>query len=106
MGHIPLYGNTVPQEQIARIIAHKEDMEELLDEGRLHQIQKGGQLESSDSFLIHSIAKDLVTNKLAWNGLGYLYKVIRLSPSGWGGLYSKFVGFVKVLSENWSLMPP
>lgn len=112
------YKTELTQEQIARIIAYKEDMEELLGEGRLNQLQKGGQLESSDSYLIHSIAKDLVTNKPTWNGLGYLnsshpddwegylYKVIRLSPSGWGGPHSKFVGFVKVLSENWFLTIP
>ncbi|TOJ55381.1 hypothetical protein CGI36_24625, partial [Vibrio parahaemolyticus] len=112
------YKTELTQEQIARIIAYKEDMEELLGEGRLNQLQKGGQLESSDSFLIHSIAKDLVTNKPTWSGLGYLnsshpddwenylYKVIRLSPSGWGDKYGKFVGFVKVLADNWSLTIP
>ena len=112
------YRTELTQEQIARIIAYKEEMEELLGEGRLQQLQKGGQLESSDSFLIHSITKELVTNKASWNGLGflnsnhpddwegYLYKVIRLSPNGWGDKYSKFVGFIKVLSENWTLTIP
>ncbi|WP_029857895.1 DEAD/DEAH box helicase [Vibrio parahaemolyticus] len=112
------YKTQLTQEQIARIIAYKEDMEELLGEGRLYQLQKGGQLESSDSFLIHNIAKDLVSNKATWSGLGYLnsshpddwegylYKVIKLSPSGWGGPYRKFVGFVKVLADNWSLSIP
>ncbi|ELJ8548836.1 DEAD/DEAH box helicase [Vibrio cholerae] len=112
------YKTELTQEQIARIIAYRQDMEELLGEGKLYQIQKDGQLESSDSFLIHDIAKELVTNKLTWSGLGYLnsnfpedweaylYKVIKLSPSGWGGPYNKFVGFVKVLSQNWSLTIP
>lgn len=112
------YKTELTQEQIARIIAYRQDMEELLGEGKLYQIQKDGQLESSDSFLIRDIAKELITNKLTWRGLGYLnsnfpedweaylYKIIKLSPSGWGGPYNKFVGFVKVLSKNWSLTIP
>ncbi|RUO44526.1 DEAD/DEAH box helicase [Idiomarina aquatica] len=112
------YKTELTQDQIAKIIAYKEDMEELLGEGRLNQLQKGGQIESSDSFLIRNIAKELVTNKSTWGGLGYLnsshpddwegylYKVIRLSPSGWGEKHSKFVGFVKVLADNWSLTIP
>ena len=112
------YRTELTQEQIARIIAYREEMEELLGEGSLSQMQKGGHLESSDSFLIHSIAKDLVTNKATWGGLGYLnsrhpddwetylYKVIKLSPSGWGGKYSKFVAFIKVLANNWTLTIP
>lgn len=105
-------------EQIARIIAYKEEMEELLGEGGLLRLQREGKLESSDSFLIRSIAKELVVNKTTWNGLGYLnsnhpndwdgylYKVIQLSPGGWGAEHRTIVRFVKILASNWSLTTP
>ncbi|WP_206512116.1 hypothetical protein [Marinobacter salarius] len=39
-------------------------------------------------------------------GIGSCTKVINIHPGGWGVEYSKFVGFIKVLSQNWTKSIP
>ncbi len=100
-------------EQIAKIISYKEEMSELLGADTFNSMRKENAFESSNSYLIRDIAKDLTNNEDSWNGLGYLnssntddwdrllYKVINIHPGGWGIEYGKFVGFIKILAENW-----
>lgn len=112
------FKNELSKEQIAKIIAYKEEMVELLGEGTLESLQEEGLLESSSSFVIRDIAKDIYSNQRSWSGLGYLnslhpeywegclYRVIRLSAGGWGAEYNKVVAFIKILSRNWELTIP
>ncbi|NQY89726.1 MAG: DEAD/DEAH box helicase [Colwellia sp.] len=112
------FKNELSKEQIAKIISYKEEMTEILGEGVFNELQKEKAFESSNSFLIRDIAIDISTNESSWNGLGYLnsnniedwdrllYKVIKLQPGGWGIEYNKFVGFIKILTANWTKTIP
>lgn len=100
-------------EQIAKIISYKEEMSEILGVEAFNSMRREDAFESSDSYLVRNIARDLANNGQDWNGLGYLnsadvddwdrllYKVINIHPGGWGIEYGRFVGFIKVLSNNW-----
>lgn len=105
-------------EQIAAIIAYKEEMGDLLGDETFKTLQKDGAFQSSDSSLIRDIARDIKADPTSWRGLGYLnssevgywdrilYKIINLQPGGWGIEYNKFVGFIKILSQNWESTIP
>ena len=74
--------------------------------------------QTSDSELLRKIDNDMKVTPEKWNGLAYLnsdnpdawdrliYKVIELQPSGWDIQWSKFVEFVKILSNNWDYNIP
>ena len=93
-------------------------MSDLLGEDTFTRLQDENAFNSSDSALIQKLAIDLKTNAASWNGLAFLnsndvqkwerllFRVIRLSPIGWEIEYSKFVEFVKVLSNNWTTTIP
>jgi len=107
------YKDELTKEQIAYIIAYKEEMNELLGHDEYAELQQQSAFESSDSTLIRNIAKEIKNNSQSWVGLGYLnsanvenwdnflYKIINLQPGGWGIEYGKFVGFIKILTQNW-----
>lgn len=101
------------KEQISKIILYKDQMTEILGDEVFKIIQNTKIFSSSDPRLILKIATDLATNSSEWNGLAFLnsdrtqnwdrllHKVIKIQPSGWGGTYTKFVEFVKIISRNW-----
>lgn len=105
-------------EQIAKIISYKEEMSAILGDEVFKSMKDESVFESSSSYLIRDIARDIADKSSEWNGLGYLnsnnpddwdrllYKVINIHPGGWGVEYSKFVGFIKVLSQNWTKSIP
>jgi hypothetical protein len=107
------FGQTLSKEQIAKIISYKEEMSEILGAEVFRSMKSENSFETSNSYLIRDIARDLADNGSDWNGLGYLnsdyvddwdrllYKVINIHPGGWGIEYGKFVGFIKIISENW-----
>lgn len=106
------------KEQIAKIINYKEEMSEILGDDLFKAMKNESIFESTNSYLIRDIARDLAYNSDEWNGLGYLnsdntndwgrllYKVIKMHPGGWGVEYNKFVGFIKILSKNWTQSIP
>ncbi|HEH7813303.1 TPA: DEAD/DEAH box helicase [Escherichia coli] len=112
------FKSELSKEQISKIIAYREEMDEFLGDGGFEKLQLEGRLESSNSFLIRDIAKEIYSNRQSWRGLGYLnsnhpddwegylYKVIKLSPGGWGAEYNKIVAFVKIISKNWMCSIP
>lgn len=112
------YSASLSPEQITKIISYREEMGDILGEDVFKTLQRDGTLQSSDSYLIMNIAKDLKLNSESWHGLGFLnspnpenwerllYRVIRLQPGAWGIEFSRFVGFVKILAKNWSLSIP
>lgn len=106
------------KEQIAKIISFKQEMTSILGDATYKKLQAEGSFESANSMLIRDIAVDITENMDEWKGLGYLnstnvnnwdrllYKVINLQPGAWGIEYSKFVGFIKILSNNWASTIP
>ncbi len=108
-----IFKQELTPELIKSIISYKEDMCGLLGFESFTLLQKECTFQSSDSSLVREIAKDITRDQSSWRGLGYLnsddvqswdrllYKIIRLQPSGWGIEFNKFVGFIKVLSQNW-----
>ncbi|WP_121418842.1 DEAD/DEAH box helicase, partial [Pseudomonas aeruginosa] len=112
------YSDALSPEQIAKIISYKEEMGGILGEEVFRSLQRDGVLQSSNSYLVMDIAKDLKLNSSSWNGLGFLnsanpenwdrllYRVLKLQPGAWGIEHTRFVGFVKILSGNWSLSIP
>ncbi|AVR69855.1 TPA: DEAD/DEAH box helicase [Pseudomonas aeruginosa] len=112
------YSDALSPEQIAKIISYKEEMGGILGEEVFRSLQRDGVFQSSNSYLVMDIAKDLKLNSSSWNGLGFLnsanpenwdrllYRVLKLQPGAWGIEHTRFVGFVKILSGNWSLSIP
>ena len=107
------YKHSLSSEQIAKIIAYREEMSGYLGADVFNSMQKDGVLESGNSSHMRDIAKDLSLNGEGWNGIGYLnsdnvdhwdrflFKALKIQSSGWGTKYGTFVYFVKVLSRNW-----
>lgn len=74
--------------------------------------------QTSNAELIRNIARTIRSDLVGWNGLGYLnsenpdqwdrllYKVIKLDPGAWEIQWSKYVGFVHVLANNWKKSIP
>jgi len=101
-------------EQVARIIAYKEELIGIIGEENHDYIINNERFASSDTGAILSMAKDVAGDSGAWNGITMmnsatldscdriLYKLIKLKPGGWGLEYRKVVAFVKVLTGNWN----
>ncbi len=107
------FKDSMSPEQMARVIAYKEEMGNLLGNDAYSKAMSENVFQTSDSGLIKSIAISMRQTPGEWNGLGYLnsenpddwdrmlYKIITLQPAGWEIEYRKFVAFVKILSGNW-----
>ena len=112
------FNEELTPEQVSKIISYREDMYELLGVETYNKLQKENIFQSSDSDLIMSIATGMKINPNEWSGLGYLnspdvndwdrllYKIINIRPGGWDTSYKKFVGFIKILSQNWTKSIP
>lgn len=107
------FKDSMSPEQMARVIAYKEEMGNLLGKDAYSKAMSENVFQTSDSALIKSIAISMRQTPGEWNGLAYLnsenpddwdrmlYKLINLQPAGWEIEFRKFVAFVKVLSGNW-----
>jgi len=112
------FKNVLSKEQLANIIAYKEEMNSLLGYETFHRLQAEGAFKTNDPLLIREIASDIAMNPSDWLSITYLnsenpdewdhflYKIIKLKPAGWGVEYSKFVSFIKIASLNWHLTIP
>lgn len=101
------------KEQISKIILYKDQMIEILGYDVFQLIQTTKIFSTNDSNLILKIATDLASNPSEWNGLVFLnsdtphnwdrllHKIIQIQAGGWGDTHTKFVEFVKALSQNW-----
>jgi len=104
--------------EIEKIVQYRAEMQDLLGRDGYRKLRSLGLLESVDCLLLLDVVRDIVQNKDEWKGIGYLnsenpndwermlYKIIRIQPGAWGIEYSKFVGFIKILSGNWSMSIP
>lgn len=100
-------------EQVAKIIAYKEELRCIIGEENFDYITKNERFASSDTGAILGMAKDVSADPAAWNGITMLnsasldscdrilYKLIKLRPGGWGLEYRKVVAFIKILTGNW-----
>ncbi|MDV2874815.1 DEAD/DEAH box helicase [Phytobacter diazotrophicus] len=112
------YKNILTPEQISAIITYKEEMNYLLGHETFNRLLKDGAFKSTDYMLIKDIAYDIAKSPNEWMNITYLnssnpeewdhflYKIINLQPSGWGGKHSHFVSYIKVASLNWQLPIP
>ncbi|MFN3713007.1 MAG: DEAD/DEAH box helicase [Alcanivoracaceae bacterium] len=109
--------NDLTREQIAKIISYKEEMSYLFGEEMYARIQKEGVFQSSDSYFILGLARQIKDDPDTWAGIGYLNSsdVSQWGPTLYKALgcknvagvpYSKFVEFVKILSNNWAMSIP
>ena len=100
-------------EQLAKIIAFKEEMAQVLDQDKFKLLTDNGTLATTDTRAIKSIVLELHREPTPWRGLGLLnsdepedwtlilYRVLQLQPAGWSAKFSTLVEFTKVLSGNW-----
>ncbi len=100
-------------EQLAKIIAFKEEMAQVVDSDKLKLITDGEVLATSDTHAIKSIVFEVHRDPKFWQGLGFLnsdepeswssilYRVIQLQPAGWNYRQATVVEFIKILSGNW-----
>ncbi len=107
------FKQALTQQQIAKIIAHRETMGGLIGKEVFARAIADGSFQSSDTELIQAIATGMKTKPDEWNGLGFLnsedpddwdrllYKIINLRPGVWETQYAKYVAFIKILSKNW-----
>ena len=107
------YKESLTKDQIAKIVIFKKDMEEILGKESYDKLLKGNVFQNSNSEFIRSMAIEMKENQEEWNGLAFLnsddinkwdrllYKIIVLQPGNWDIEYSKFVAFIKILSQNW-----
>jgi len=107
------YKESLTKDQVAKIVAFKKDMEQILGKESYDKLVKENVFQNSNSDFIKSIAIEMKKNQEEWNGLAFLnsedinkwdrllYKIIVLQPGNWDIEYSKFVAFIKILSKNW-----
>jgi hypothetical protein len=100
------------KEQIAVIIAYKEELEELMTSEQMKTLFSGGFLENSDYDLVKKIVNAIKAEPDSWNQLrnlnssdtsrwdSALYKVQNLKHLG--HQYTKIVEAAKVMSSGWS----
>ncbi|MGY2238299.1 DEAD/DEAH box helicase [Pseudomonas gingeri] len=111
------YKGELSSEQIGKIIAYREELSEIIGTDNFEKFQRENSLQCG-GVTVKTIAADLRENPADWRGLAYLnssetfrwdaylYKIIKLQPAAWEIEHSRFVAFVKILSENWSMSIP
>jgi hypothetical protein len=101
------------RDQIVKIIAFKDEMNEILGPDVYEQMSKENIFQSFNSGKIKAIAYDMHKNPLSWAGLAYLNSV---NPDDWDGNLYKALGFmgsvgashrdmvafIKAISQNWN----
>ncbi|WP_369782574.1 DEAD/DEAH box helicase [Pseudomonas sp. WC2401] len=111
------YKGELSKEQIGKIIAYREELSEIIGISNFDKFQKENSLQC-DGAVVKAIATELQENPEYWRGLSYLnsndtqhwetylYKIIKFQRGAWDIEYSRFVAFVKILSNNWSKSVP
>jgi len=109
------FSRELTQDQIAKIIAYKEEMSEILGDESFDRLQKEHAFDDVDTSVILRISRALDKSPENFKGLGYLnsndpdqwdyslFKVLEVIPGYIGVPYRKFVEFIKVISQNWDM---
>ncbi|OAE50685.1 hypothetical protein A7J71_25015 [Achromobacter insolitus] len=112
------YKHELTKEQLAKLLHYKEEMAQIMGDESFERIRNEGELISSDTELIASIAFAIKNDHKLVRALANLYapsndywvwtlcKVLKLVPGGWDATYTKFSEFVRALSGNWVLSIP
>lgn len=99
-------------DQIAKIAAYREEMDDLLGPGNYDYFTRQKAFKTCNSTVILGIAQEMAEGSF-WGDLvmlngndvtkwdNVLYRLIKLRPGDWGR-YGRFVEFVKVLAGNWN----
>lgn len=107
------YSKQLSPDQIAKIIAYKEEMSELLGEENFGRLQQGNAFDDSDSTVVLKVTRALHDSPEKFNGLAYLnsenplnwkpslYSVLKVIPGYVGAAYSEVVEFICVIANNW-----
>lgn len=112
------FKNDLTADQIAKIIAYKEEVAELLGVESYHSIAKENLFQSGSHKNFIKIAREISKYPNEWLGLAYLnnsdpdnwdrplYKLLKIVSDGWETSHSNLVKFIKIISKNWSLSFP
>lgn len=102
------------KEQIAKIIAYKEEMLGIFGQESYENLQSENAFDDGDSSVVLKVSRSLKENPDNFKGLKYLnsddpeawdwtlYKILEIIPGYIGAKYGKFVSFLKVISNNWT----
>jgi len=105
-------------EQVAKILAVKEEMANLLGVESYDDFILKTPFQSTNATLIRHIVHESSSSNINWDCLYYLttdapeawtnslFKVIGLQRSGWDGDITSVVNFVKIISCNWTKSIP
>lgn len=108
-----LHSEQLTKEQIAKIIAYREEMTEIMGEDSFQRIQTDENFSDSDTSIILKVSKAISENPENYSSLSNLnssnpalwdwslYKVLETIPGYVGVRYRTFVEFVKCISKNW-----
>ena len=112
------YKHELTKEQLAKLLHYKKEMALIMGDESFERIRNEGELISSDTELIASIAFAIKNDQKLVRALANLYaqsndywvwtlcKVLKLVPGGWDATHTKFSEFVRALSGNWILSIP
>lgn len=102
------------QEQIAKIIAYRDEMSEILGVESFNRLQQENAFSDSDTSVVLKISRAISESPQEYSGLGYLnsencndweyslYKILNIIPGYIGAKYGDVVNFIKVISKNWN----
>ncbi|MDA1379621.1 hypothetical protein PCI56_06700 [Plesiomonas shigelloides subsp. oncorhynchi] len=102
-------------EQLAKIIAYKEEMADLLGDESFDRLHNSHVFDDSDTSVVLRITRALKDSPSNFKGLSFLnsddpeqwdyslYKVLEVIPGYIGAPYKMFVEFIKIISNNWNL---
>lgn len=108
-----LFSQQLSKEQIAKIIAYKEEMSGILGKESFSRLQHEQTFNDSDSSVVLKVSRALAESPQNFNGLAYLnskdpeqwdrslYSILNIIPGYIGARYGQFVKFIKVISNNW-----
>jgi hypothetical protein len=107
------YKSELTTDQIEKAQLYKNEMINLLGKDNYTALLAEKALLLNDAYLIKDIVVEVKNNKDFWKGLGFLnsdnvtqwegllYRILKLQGGAWDTSYTQFVGFIKVLSNNW-----
>lgn len=112
------FNDELTREQIIKIVAFNDEMDNLLGSGVYKTIINDPSIQTCNSNSLREIAIDMTQNPSHWNGLGYLnsnnpqqwdsslFHVLKYLGGGAGAAYKDLVAYIKAISNNWSRTIP
>lgn len=107
-------GSLLTKEQIAKIKEYEQEMGEILGKETFKVLKDLSVFQNRDASFIRKLAEDIYKNKTEWESIKYLnsdnpkhweqiiYNILSRKWFNCGMEYTKFVEFIKVVSNNWN----